>query len=310
MNHSHFDECIDILTTPIEHLSPMHPQQSPLLESTARIAGFFVEPFTLELENQIISKNTSEQKADLIKFYVSRLMKSKNHKSINDIQPGSDANIQSKDKNEISPVKTSIKGMIIMDVPNTPGHYLKFKQGCNILYHLLLEELQKYCSIYDISFNDICMKLGFAMDTIKIQVPSQNKKKLFEQISDVQKGACEKLKQALLENGFFNLPKVMELKEQSQEELIKLICSNEVPYKIAMFDFLGFIDYFLTEYASTRTEMYRHFAEIFCGVNKPVSKRTVQGNINDLLKKPENRDPRYTASMHKEIVKNHHNTLK
>jgi len=308
--YSHFDQCIDLLTTPIENLSPMHPGQSPLLGSSERITDFFVAPFTLEVENELLTKNTPEQKADLIRHYVSRLMKSKNHKPVKDIHLDVEAKMPATDNEEIAPEITRMKDMLIMDIPNNLDYELRFQRGCNILYHLLFDELQKCCSIYDIPFTDICIKLGFPLDTINVQVPSQDKMNLSGQIIDIPQGACEKLKLALLENGFLSLSKVRELNEQSREELVKLICSNDLPYIIAMFDFLGFIDYFLNEYASTRTEMYEKFAGIFGAGNRPVSVRTIQGNINDLLKNPANRDPRYTASLHKEEVKKHYETLK
>jgi len=308
--YSHFDQCIDLLTTPIENLSPMHPGQSPLLGSSERITDFFVAPFTLEVENELLTKNTPEQKADLIRHYVSRLMKSKNHKPVKDIHLDVEAKMPATDNEEIAPEITRMKDMLIMDIPNNLDYELRFQRGCNILYHLLFDELQKCCSIYDIPFTDICIKLGFPLDSINVQAPSQDKKNLSGQIIDIPKGACEKLQLALLENGFLSLSKVRELNERSREELVKLICSNEVPYKIAMFDFLGFIDYFLNEYAATRTEMYEKFAGIFCAGIRPVSVRTVQGNIIDLLKNPANRDPRYTASLHKEEVKKHYETLK
>jgi hypothetical protein len=197
-----------------------------------------------------------------------------------------------------------------MDIPNNLSQELRFQKGCNTLYHLLFDELQKSCSIYDIPFAEICTKLGFPLDTIRVQYPFQDKNNLSGTLMDTPKVACEKLQLALMENGFFNLPKVIELNEQSKGELVKLICVNDVPYKIAMFDFLSFIDYFLAEYAATRTEMYKKFAEIFCAGNRPVSVRTIQGNINDLRKIPTKRDSRYTASLHIEEVKNHYETLK
>ena len=308
--YSQFDECIDLLTSPVDHLSSYNPVHSPLLGAAERIAEFFIEPFSLELENEILNKSSKEQKADLIKRYVSRLMKSKNHEPVSDIQQDTEAKMTAVDNEEITPEITRIKDLFIMDIPNDQSHELRFQRGCSILYHMLFDELQKCCSIYDIPFADICISLGLPLNTIHVHFPSQEKSILSEQAIDPHKGACEKLKLALHENGFFNLPKVRNLTEQSHGELIKLICANDVPYRIAMFDFLSFVDYFLSEYASTRTEMYKKFAEIFCAGNRPVSVRTIQGNINDLRKSPTNRDSRYTASLHIEEVKNHYETLK
>lgn len=284
--YSQFDECIDLLTSPVDQLSPYNPVHSPLLGTAERIAEFYIEPFSLELENEILNKSSKEQKADLIKRYVSRLMKSKNHNSDKNIQQAAETKMPAIDNEEIVPEITRMNDLYIMDIPNNLSHEFGFQQGCNILYHLLFDELQKCCSIYDIPFVEICSKLGFPLNTIQVQFPFQDKNKLSGTIMDAPKGAWEKLKQSLLENGFFNLPKVIGLNDQSQGELVKLICVNDVPYKIAMFDFLSFIDYYMTEFASTRTEMYKKFAEIFCAGNRPVSVRTIQGNINDLRKNP------------------------
>lgn len=308
--YSQFEECIDLLTIPVDQFSLYNPVHSPLLGTAERIAEFYIEPFSLELENEILNKSNKEQKVDLMRRYVSRLMKSKNHEPGKAIHLDVEAKKPATDSEEIAPEITRMKDMFIMDIPNNLSQELRFHRGCKILYHLLFDELQKSCSIYDIPFADICIKLGFPLNTIHVHFPSQDRNTLSEQAIDPPKGSCEKLKLALHENGFFNLPKVRDLTEQSHEELVKLICANDVPYKIAMFDFLSFIDYFLTEYASTRTEMYKKFAEIFCAGNRPVSVRTIQGNINDLRKNPSNRDPRYTASLHTEEVKNHYETLK
>ena len=66
----------------MEQFSPFHPQQSPLLGSPDKIAETFIEPFILDLEDQILERSTPEQKADLLKRYLSRLRKSKNHLSV------------------------------------------------------------------------------------------------------------------------------------------------------------------------------------------------------------------------------------
>ena len=308
--YSHFDACIDLLTMPVDQFSPFHPQQSPILGSPDRIADFFIEPFILDLEDEILERSTPDQKADLLKRYLSRLRKSKNHLTVHESKTNRGVNEQGTVAKDIQSVLLPQDGLLIMDIHQNDNADFKFIQGCNILYHLLFDELQKCCAIYDIPFADICLKLGFPLDTINIKVPSPDKLNLPNQVIEVPKGAIEKLKLALQENGFLNVPKVRDLNEQSREELVKLICSNDVPYKIAMFDHLGFTDYFLSEYGSTRTDMYKKFSEIFCAGNRPVSVRAIQGNMNDLRKNTTNRDPRYTASQHREEVKKHYETLK
>ena len=63
--YSHFYACIELLTIPVDQFSPFHPQQSPILGSPDRIADFFIEPFILDIEDEILERSTPEQKADL-----------------------------------------------------------------------------------------------------------------------------------------------------------------------------------------------------------------------------------------------------
>lgn len=54
---------------------------------------------------------------------------------------------------------------------------------------------------------------------------------------------ADKLKNQLSKYGFFELPKVNLLSENNRKVLIDLISKNQMPYGIAMFDFLGFCEY-------------------------------------------------------------------
>jgi len=56
--YSRFDECIDLPTLPVDHLSPYNPVHSPLLGSAEKIAEFYTEPFSLLLENEILNKSS------------------------------------------------------------------------------------------------------------------------------------------------------------------------------------------------------------------------------------------------------------
>ncbi len=99
----------------------MNPEQSPLLGSAEKINEFFVEPFTAELENEVVTRNTPEQMANLIKLYISRLMKSKNHRPILDSHLDNEASIPEIDKNESQSNNTWANGMMVMDIPHNPG---------------------------------------------------------------------------------------------------------------------------------------------------------------------------------------------
>lgn len=171
--YSRFDECIDFLTNPVTTLSPYNPDHSPLLRTPAQINEYYIKGFTAELEDKIVNKNNQEQKEDLIRLYVSRLMKSINHRSIQDIQPGSEVIVPLNDFNTPPPVTRKPGGMLIMEIPYSHNHELKFSRGCNILYHLIFDELQKCCYTFNIPFLEICKRMDFPIDDINIELSSR-----------------------------------------------------------------------------------------------------------------------------------------
>ncbi len=148
----------------------MNPNYSSLLGSSQEISDFYIKPFTIELEKEILSKSNQEQKADLIKWYVTRLMKSENHKSNNYLEPGSTIIIPTTDTHEVPPVFTRISDLFIAEIPYNASNDLKYLRGSNILYHSLFDELQKCCCAFKIPFLDICMLLGFPIKTINISI--------------------------------------------------------------------------------------------------------------------------------------------
>ncbi len=87
----------------------------------------------LELEDELDRKHTTEQRAFLIKLYVSRLMKSKNQKSIKDIKPHAEVDIPASDKTNMNPAISRIGDILYMDMPRNDGHEVLFRRGCNML---------------------------------------------------------------------------------------------------------------------------------------------------------------------------------
>ena len=105
------------------------------------------------------------------------------------------------------------------------------------------------------------------------------------------------LTEKLNENKFFELEKVNKLNETSKEKLIEFISTNEVPYQIAMFDFLGFITYINKEYCNTKQELNKILAEILNS-----TERTIKGNISVLNDFSKENKERYTSYNYKETV--------
>lgn len=116
----------------------------------------------------------------------------------------------------------------------------------------------------------------------------------------------EKLKNSLIEHGFFELSKVKQLSEHSKQTLLELICTNETPYGIAMFEFLGYIKLLKTEYFNnTDYKLQKALAEWFS-----VSERTIKGNINVLSEFSNDNRKRYTSHNQKKNVQKDYEKLK
>ena len=119
--------------------------------------------------------------------------------------------------------------------------------------------------------------------------------------------ATESLKDKFKHYGFFSLQMVEKLSAVDQEQIVNLISTNSLPYRIAMFDYLGFLDYLSREHFNTKNEMYLEIAKWF-GSSK--DGRVVKGNINVLNEKSSENRNRYTAHLQKKSVEKDYNELK
>lgn len=117
----------------------------------------------------------------------------------------------------------------------------------------------------------------------------------------------EILKGQLSTYGFFELEKIKTLSDQSKISLIKKISKNGLPYAIAMFDYLEFIQYLEKNHFSTKYKLTREISKWF---NSDKEGRTVRGNINSLSKYTKENKDRYTAHKHKEKVIKDYEQLK
>ena len=118
---------------------------------------------------------------------------------------------------------------------------------------------------------------------------------------------AEILKEKLSEYGFFELEKIKLLAEQNQNIIVDKISSKGLPYAIAMFDFLEFIQYLEKNHFDTK---YKLNIEVSKWFDKDKEGRAVKGNISSLLKNTTENKNRYTAYKHKETVVNDYKELK
>lgn len=121
----------------------------------------------------------------------------------------------------------------------------------------------------------------------------------------VQATKSELLKKNLGEYGFFVLAKVKELPSPSQQNLLESIATSDLPYIIAMFDFLGFLKHLEDEHFKTKNELHKQVAKLIGSTD-----RAVKGNVNVLNEISQENRKKYTAHLHKETVKTDYQNLK
>ena len=117
----------------------------------------------------------------------------------------------------------------------------------------------------------------------------------------------DNLKAVLGKYGFFELPKVKSISGPNKEKLVELLSSNELPYCIAMFDFLGYLKHLEREHFKTKYKLNRQVSTWF---NSDKDGRSVKGNISTLSGYGKEDKKKYTAHTHKETVQKDYQKLK
>jgi hypothetical protein len=115
----------------------------------------------------------------------------------------------------------------------------------------------------------------------------------------------DKLKAELGTYGFFELPKVKELSDPNKQSLIELISLNQMPYGIAMFEYLGFLKHLKAEHFTTNNKLFKAVADWF-----DIAERAVKGNIYVLNEHSKENRNRYTADKQKQKAENDYEKLK
>lgn len=153
--------------------------------------------------------------------------------------------------------------------------------------------------------HDTLKKIGYySAFTSEFSEIVRNNPKLFESPS-ILETKTQRLKSALAEVGFFDLPMVKILSESNKMKLVETISSNKIPFAIAMFEHLKFIKHLEKEYFKTKPRLYKAIAEWF-----DVGTRGVKGNILVLVRTSKEDRVRYTADQQREIAQIEYEKLK
>lgn len=108
-----------------------------------------------------------------------------------------------------------------------------------------------------------------------------------------------RLKETLANYGFYELESVKVLSDSSKQNLIELICNNDLPYVIAMIDYLGLLKHLMLEHFNAKCRLNREVSKWF---NADKTGRSVKGNISTLSSKSNEDRKKYTAHLYKETV--------
>ncbi|MCX6243686.1 MAG: hypothetical protein NTU98_03185 [Bacteroidetes bacterium] len=312
--------------------------------------------FTKELKQNLLLKPTSQEKKDLIKYYIDEL-----HDAASDLDDydqlifddelgelwppkGCDSNDTSSDIGDNDQViLDDLLGELVepigfpsaedrldindsSDFDNRLDSYEQASLNEHFFYALLFNEIQIICNKYIIPFKEICDELQFPISTIKFgsimisagRSVSRVINDSFEIINreeaqdddekdpdhEVDITETKRLKTSLAKYGFNNIQKVKDLSVNSRDKLIEFLVTNDLPYKVAMLDYLGFIKFLEFEFGATKTNLHRNLADILSSTT-----RAVKGNINVLNPISKEDRMRFTTHLYRETVKNDYQKL-
>ncbi len=105
---------------------------------------------------------------------------------------------------------------------------------------------------------------------------------------------------------FDNLEKIKQLSSDERTALIEFLATQTLPYIIAMFYFLGFIEHLQFNYFRSKSALHKEIAK-FLNVKND---RDVAGNIRVLSPSSNENRVRYTSHEHVESVRKYYSKLK
>jgi len=266
---------------------------SVLLRGTAKINSDYIRPFRRELDRNMLVRKTPGEKKDLVIYYISELMRGQGR-----MHDFDEIEVQIPDTFVDLHYKNRKSALSTIEQYSLHRHYF---------YVLLFNEIQKCCFNYKIPFLTICRELWFPLQVIDTEISAgYEEMSTRDSITEEQKlSTLQKLRSDLKARDFYKLKLVKELSDPAKEKLIWFINNNELPYQVAMFDFLGFIDFYEKEYGYSRIVIYRKIAEILT-----VTTRMVKGNYLVLQDFSKEDRKRYTSYKYREQVIKDYQMLK
>jgi hypothetical protein len=187
--------------------------------------------------------------------------------------------------------------------------YLTF----DILNNQSIEELEKSIAEANIivslhEFKNGNSNLPLYKSFIKVHEQVLNFKKLTNKptlINDCTINRNKNLFDSLFVLEFWNLPKTKNLSNDGQSKLIDLLVLNGIPYKVAMFDYIGFFKFLENEKSLTKSKIHKTISSILdCTADN------IKCNMLALLDYSTIDKDRYTSHKHKEKVKIDYHLLK
>ena len=267
----------------------------------------YVDSFALELSKNLATATETGQRLEVIRFYFIAINRFSNiPEDFQGIIFPEDANIDSTDqKGNINNTSTVQLG-VISNINDGPEMVL-VSMNHQVLLKYLYFEIQQASQAFHVPLDELCNDLGINWTALKIPHPDMpevahtggtEERKLVQT-------KTSRLKMQLAKYNFEELKLVKAINQSSLEMLYKTIALNDLPYQVAMLDFLGFVKYCERNYVTTKVELVKIICEILGAVM-----RQVKGNL--LVLNPNSREnrERYTSHLFRETVMNDYESLK
>lgn len=189
-----------------------------------------------------------------------------------------------------------------------------FLYNCLLCLRSIVTDISEEALIYGIDFNDVMLwSWRYAEDKQRGPEPYEVfvyyvKRESSDQQTEVTKDTLPKssiFKGVFSSYGFFELEKVSELTDQQKDSLVMKLSTGSIPYVIAMFNYLGFLEHLKNQFFTTNYKLFKGLSE-WLGTGE----RTVKGNILVLHDKSKENRSRYTSHEYKSQVENDYKNIK
>ena len=192
-------------------------------------------------------------------------------------------------------------------------HFQEFCFGCQKFIEIIDIQLQNiplstkkdFKLIYEKAIPNTSNAIHSEVLVVNSSLSDQNSNNEIKLDQSIIKTKYHKLKENMSNYGFNDLPLIKALTYPKKEELIALMSTSSIDYCIAMFDYLGYINYLKTQYFDTTKEMNTEIA-VWLGSNE----RDIQGQISRLKPSSKEKKPDYKSYLEVENVKNDYNRIK